>query len=72
MNGKSISQATAADLRGSWPALQRAALRARELAARTGTELIISRDGRIQRIRPLPDEARPAAQAPAPIRRASD
>lgn len=54
MNTKTINQAKNADLRGSWPALQRAAQRARELAAQTGTELIISRDGAIERIRPRP------------------
>lgn len=52
MNTKPIEQAKSADLRGSWPALQRAAQRARELAAQTGTELIVMRDGVLQRIRP--------------------
>ena len=55
MNTKAINQANNADLRGSWLALQRAALRARELAAQTGTELIVSRCGVIERIKPLPD-----------------
>ncbi|MDY0071396.1 MAG: hypothetical protein RBR77_01950 [Thauera sp.] len=54
---KPIDQASTADLRGSWQALQRAARRARELAAQTGTELIVSRGGVIERIRPLPDIA---------------
>lgn len=54
MNTKAIHQAFNADLRGSWPALQRAAQRARELAAQTGTELIVSRDGAIERIKPTP------------------
>ncbi|WP_240919214.1 hypothetical protein [Acidovorax sp. HDW3] len=54
---KPIHQARTADLRGSWQALLRAAQRARELAAQTGTELIVSRDGVIERIRPLPDAA---------------
>lgn len=35
MNTKSISHANNEDLRGSWHARQRAALRARELAAQT-------------------------------------
>lgn len=52
MNTKPIEQAKSADLRGSWPALLRAAQRARELAAQTGTELIVMRDGVLQRIRP--------------------
>lgn len=57
MNTKTIHQANNADLRGSWQALLRAAQRARELAAQTGTELIVSRDGIIKRIQPLPDTA---------------
>lgn len=56
MNEKSIDQARSADLRGSWPALQRAAQHARERAAQTGTDLIISRGGVITRIKPLPVE----------------
>lgn len=62
MNGKTIDQAKSADLRGSWPALLRAAQRARELAAQTGTELIVMRNGVLQRIRPQPNEgATPSA-----------
>jgi hypothetical protein len=57
MNTKAIDQATTADLRGSWQALQRAAGRARELAAQTGTELVISRNGVIERIKPQPVSA---------------
>lgn len=55
MNTKAINEANNADLRGSWQALQRAARRARELAAQTGTELIVSRGGTIERIKPQPD-----------------
>jgi hypothetical protein len=54
---KSIDQASTAILRGSWAALQRAARRARELAAQTGTELVVSRNGVIERIKPQPDPA---------------
>lgn len=54
---KTIDQASTADLRGSWAALQRAAQRARELAAQTGTELVVSRNGVIERIKPQPDPA---------------
>ena len=63
MNTKPIEQARSADLRGSWPALQRAAQRAREVAARTGTDLIVARNGVIERIRPAPQTgvAEPAA-----------
>lgn len=57
MNTKTIDQANNADLRGSWQALQRAARRARELAVQTGTELIVSRGGAIERIKPLPEAA---------------
>lgn len=41
-----------ADLRLSERALLRAAQRARELAMQTGTELVVSRNGVIERIRP--------------------
>ncbi len=62
MNTKTINQAKNADLRGSWQALQRAAQRARELAAQTGTELIVSRGGVVEYIKPLPDTAEPQVQ----------
>ena len=65
MNRKTIDQAKNADLRGSWQALQRAARRARELAILTGTELIVSRGGVIERIKPQPDTAGQQAQEPA-------
>lgn len=65
MNTKTIDKANNADLRGSWPALQRAARRARELALQTGTELIVSRNGVIERIQPQPDTAGERAQEPA-------
>lgn len=67
MNDKTIDQANSAGLRGSLQALQRAAQRARELAAQTGTELIVSRGGVITRIRPQPsqvDQQVPASDAP--------
>lgn len=57
MNGKPIDQADNADLRGSWPALQRAAQRARELAIQTGTAIVVSRDGVIEHIHPEPEAA---------------
>ncbi len=64
MNNRPIEQARNADLRGSWPALQRAAQRARELATRTGTELIVSRNGVIERIKP--EAIEPALQIHEP------
>jgi hypothetical protein len=67
MNTKAINQANNADLRGSWQALQRAAQRARELAAQTGTELIVTRGGVIERIKPLPDTpAQQVSESSAP------
>ncbi len=41
-----------ADLRGSLPALQRAARRARQVAQQTGTDLIVQRGGQVVRIKP--------------------
>lgn len=65
MNTKTIDKANNADLRGSWQALQRAAQRARELAMQTGTELIVSRNGVIERIQPQPDTVGQQAREPA-------
>lgn len=52
MNQKPISEAKDMDLRLSMVALERAAKRARELAEQTGTDLIISRNGVIERLSP--------------------
>lgn len=65
MNPKTLDQAKSAELRGSWLALQRAAQRARELAAQTGTELIVSRQGVVERVAPLPQAASRQVQEPA-------
>jgi len=54
-----------ADLRGSWPAMLRAAQRAREIALQTGTELVVSESGVIRYIRPEPDAAAERVQPPA-------
>ena len=40
------------DLRGSYVAIQRAALQARQLAVQTGTDLIVVRDGKLVRVSP--------------------
>lgn len=67
MNLKPIHEAKNADLRGSYPAIQRAALRARELAVRTGTAIVISRNGVVELLDPTapePEMAR-AQEAPA-------
>lgn len=66
MNDTPIEQARSADLRGSWQALQRAAQRAREVAARTGTDLIVRRNGVIERVRPEPQTG--VAEPKAPYR----
>ena len=52
MNPKPIQQAKSASLRGSLPALQRAAARARQHAAQTGTAIVVTRDGVMQHIYP--------------------
>lgn len=59
-----IEQAVNPDLRGSWPALQRAAQRARELAIQTGTAIVVSRNGVIEHIRPQPETASPHMREP--------
>jgi hypothetical protein len=56
-NKRPISQAKSADLRGSLPALRRAAERARQIAAQTGTAIIIERAGKLERVYPAPDGA---------------
>ena len=50
MNARDIANAKNPDLRGSVDALRRAAQLARETAIRTGTDLVISRDGQVVRI----------------------
>ena len=52
MNKRLIEQAKDRDLRLIQPALQRAAQRARDLAAATGTALVVSRDGVIEHLMP--------------------
>jgi hypothetical protein len=58
MNMKSIDLAQDPDLRSSQTAMQRAARRARELAATTGTAVIVSHNGVIERIVPEPQSGR--------------
>ncbi len=57
MNRQPIEAARDADLRHSLRAMQRAAQRARELAIRTGTAIVISRLGVLEQIRPDATEA---------------
>lgn len=53
MNDKPITQSKDADLRNSLPALMRAASKAREVARRTGTRLVILQEGRVRFLEPL-------------------
>lgn len=53
-NKRSISEARSADLRGSLPALRRAAERARQIAAQTGTAVVIRREGKLEHVYPAP------------------
>lgn len=70
MNPKPISQSMDADMRHSQAALERAARRAREIAAQTGTAIVISRQGVIEHIYPTPSTAPahspPTVQEPKP------
>ena len=52
MNKRPIEEAEDRDLRLSHLALHRAAQRARELAAATGTSLVISRNGVVEHLMP--------------------
>lgn len=61
MNTNDISNAKDPDLRASLGALRRAAQQARKTAILTETDLVIVKDGRMQRI--SPDELRQQAAA---------
>ncbi len=65
MNAPIVSRLADADMQAAPAALQRAALRARELAARTGTLLVVARDGRLI-------EAEPAAAIQPELAKAAD
>ena len=47
LNAPVVSRLSDADMQAAPAALARAALRARELAARTGTPLVVARDGKL-------------------------
>lgn len=67
MNPRPIEAAQDDDLRLSRQAMQRAAARAWEIAVRTGTAIIIRRDGVIEAVRPAEDApAQPVQTPPAP------
>lgn len=65
MNKQPIDTARDADLRLTPQAMQRAARRARELAAQTGTAIVVSRDGLIEHIHPELEGGRGLVQEPA-------
>ena len=52
MNRKSIDHAKDPDLRASLAAMRRAAKRARLVAAKTGTQLVLARNGKYVRVAP--------------------
>ena len=52
-----IESAINDDLRGSWLALQRAAMRARRIAMQTGTALVVVRNGVLEHLYPMPEPA---------------
>lgn len=65
MNKQPIETAHDPDLRLSPQAMRRAAQRARELAAKTGTDIVISRDGVIEHISPRSEPEGAYVQKPA-------
>ena len=69
MNPRPIETAQDDDLRMSYQAMQRAAVRAWEIAARTGTAIIIRRAGVIEAVRPPEASCRPVRAGCRPGRR---
>ena len=65
MNDRPIEEAKDADLRSSIVAMRRAAQRAREIAQRTGTSLVVSRNGVIEYLDPSADSLTDEVQPPA-------
>jgi hypothetical protein len=65
LNNRPIEEAKDADLRSSIVAMRRAALRAREIAERTGTALVISRNGVIEYLHPRAGRIPGDVQEPA-------
>jgi hypothetical protein len=64
MNTKPIESARDSDLRLSHAALQRAALRARELALQTGTSIVVVQHGVLKQIHPAAQGTPLTVQAP--------
>lgn len=63
MNKKSIEQSPDRDMAGSIDAIRRAAKRARQVAAQTGTDLIVWDNGKIIRVTVPNQEALPKQTA---------
>ena len=68
-NKRPISEARSADLRGSLPALRRAAERARQIAAQTGTAIVTRRAGKLERVYPAPAGTAAGVREKAPTYR---
>ncbi len=61
MNQKPIEQAKDPDLANSFAALRRAAKRARQIAAQTGTAVIVRHGDRIDRVTVTEQEKKPTS-----------
>lgn len=68
MNNKPIAQALDRDLRLSQVALERAVLRAHDLARATGTTVVVSTDGVIEHRQPEPEKNLKAINLPTAAR----
>lgn len=66
MNKSSIATARDVDLRLSAQALERAALRAREIARQTGTAIVVRRGGVMETLYPPLPTVASTVQEPAP------
>lgn len=64
MNKQPIETARDADLRLSRQAMLRAAQRARDLAAQTGTAIVVSQNGVIEQINPMAETTGQTVQEP--------
>jgi hypothetical protein len=66
VNKQPIETARDQDLRLSLQAMQRAAKRAREIAAQTGTNIVVSRHGVIEQISPETESTDAQVHEPTP------
>lgn len=60
MNDKPLESAKDPDLRFSHQAMRRAALKAREIAAQTGTAIVITERGVMREVHPTADQVTPS------------